>query len=244
MTTKNHTTNVEPGTHPAGSSFSVEIQKNGPYNVKGFKNLHQLQIGQNDKGNSWEYVHIKNFPLNEKGTALCRCGQSQKKPYCDGAHSSSRVDLSETASFDPLLKNAEEIDGPELSLTDNDKYCSYARFCDNGLRVWEEVQHSGKNHSELVKYMVHRCPGGRLLAWDSQSGQPMEDKMEASVQIIEDPALGVSGPLAVWGGVSVKSSRGQDYEVRTRQALCRCGASSNKPFCDGTHASSQFNDGL
>ena len=34
------------------------------------------------------------------------------------------------------------------------------------------------------------------------------------------------------------------YEGRNRVTLCRCGASSNKPFCDGSHASVKFDDGL
>ena len=61
---------------------------------------------------------------------------------------------------------------------------------------------------------------------------------------IEDPALGVSGPLLVRGGIRVQSASGESYEIRNRQTLCRCGASSNKPFCDGSHASMKFHDGL
>ena len=44
--------------------------------------------------------------------------------------------------------------------------------------------------------------------------------------------------------IRVESASGESYEIRNRQALCRCGASSNKPFCDGSHASIKFQDGL
>jgi CDGSH-type Zn-finger protein len=44
----------------------------------------------------------------------------------------------------------------------------------------------------------------------------------------------------VRGGIAVVSADGEQYEVRNRMTLCRCGASSNKPFCDGTHASIKF----
>jgi D-arabinose 1-dehydrogenase-like Zn-dependent alcohol dehydrogenase len=60
----------------------------------------------------------------------------------------------------------------------------------------------------------------------------------------EIPALGCSGPLWVRGGITVESGDGTRYETRNRVTLCRCGASSNKPFCDGSHAALAFDDGL
>ena len=48
----------------------------------------------------------------------------------------------------------------------------------------------------------------------------------------------------VRGGVRVESADGQSYEIRNRQALCRCGKSSNKPFCNGAHASVKYQDGI
>ena len=62
--------------------------------------------------------------------------------------------------------------------------------------------------------------------------------------MVEDPALECSGPLWVRGGITVESKDGSSYERRNRVTLCRCGASSNKPFCDGSHASIKFDDGL
>ncbi|MFE2733740.1 CDGSH iron-sulfur domain-containing protein [Streptomyces sp. NPDC059349] len=44
------------------------------------------------------------------------------------------------------------------------------------------------------------------------------------------------------GGIPVTAADGTPYEVRNRVTLCRCGASRNKPFCDGTHASIGFKD--
>jgi CDGSH-type Zn-finger protein len=45
----------------------------------------------------------------------------------------------------------------------------------------------------------------------------------------------VSGPIWVRGGISVYSGQGMLYEVRNRVTLCRCGKSTNKPFCDSSH---------
>jgi hypothetical protein len=86
------------------------------------------------------------------------------------------------------------------------------------------------------------CPSGRLVAWDNASGQAIEPKYEPSIGLIEDHAQGCSGPVWLRGGVQVIGSDGYRYEVLNRITLCSCGASRNKPFCDGTHASMKSND--
>ncbi len=53
--------------------------------------------------------------------------------------------------------------------------------------------------------------------------------------LIEDPGIGVSGPIWVRGGVRIESAEGKIYEIRNRVTLCRCGKSKNKPFCDSAH---------
>jgi len=234
---------VQPGSTESDASVVVEVTANGPYIVRGSPPLHVQTIMRNAEGQSWTYKQGKAFPAKD-GTALCRCGLSKKKPYCDGSHARADVDLKETATFEPMLDGATEIDGPRYSLTDNEAYCAFARFCDNGERIWNEIQMEGKTHEELAVYMAHQCPAGRLLVWDRAAGVPIENPLPVSLSLLEDPAQDVSGPLVLRGGIRVQSASGESYEVRNRQALCRCGASSNKPFCDGTHASMGFKDGL
>ena len=72
----------------------------------------------------------------------------------------------------------------------------------------------------------------------------IEPELPSSTGVVEDPALGVSGPLWVRGGITVESHDGRPYEVRTRVTLCPCGASNNMPFCNGSHASIKFKDGI
>ena len=79
---------------------------------------------------------------------------------------------------------------------------------------------------------------------DKLSGKEIEHSLPPSIGVVEDPALGVSGPLWVRGGVIIESHDGRLYEIRNRVALCRCGASDNMPFCNGSHASVKFRDGL
>lgn len=159
-------------------------------------------------------------------------------------HTKAHVNLDEAASFQPLLEGSQEIDGPTRILTDNEHYCAFSRFCDNGEQVWGEVQKSGAEHEKLTEFMVHACAGGRLLLFDRETQQPIENVEEAGIYPIEDPAEGCSGPLMVRGGVRIESASGESYEIRNRQALCRCGQSSNKPFCDGSHASVKYKDGI
>ncbi|MEO5901562.1 MAG: CDGSH iron-sulfur domain-containing protein [Ilumatobacteraceae bacterium] len=52
----------------------------------------------------------------------------------------------------------------------------------------------------------------------------------------------MAGPIWVRGGIPISSSDGRAYEVRNRVTLCRCGASTNKPFCDASHAPIGFID--
>ncbi len=87
---------------------------------------------------------------------------------------------------------------------------------------------------------VENCPAGRLVAWDKKTQKPLEPKLPISIGLVENPAEQCSGPLWLRGGIAVISADGFGYEVRNRTTLCRCGASQNKPFCDGSHASITF----
>ena len=97
---------------------------------------------------------------------------------------------------------------------------------------------------KLVMREANQCPSGRLVASDKKTGEEMEQNLPASIGVVEDPALGCSGPLWVRGGITIESSDGTPYEVRSKVTLCRFGVSINKPFCNGSHASIKFKDGL
>jgi hypothetical protein len=74
--------------------------------------------------------------------ALCRCGESRNKPYCDGVHGRSDFDGTETASNNRYEERAKLIEGPGLDLLD-DYRCALARFCHREKGdVWELVSNS------------------------------------------------------------------------------------------------------
>lgn len=176
--------------------------------------------------------------------ALCRCGQSRNKPFCDGSHTRTGFDGAETASRSPYLERAKELDGPQLTLSDAEDLCAFARFCDRRGTVWRQIFQSDDpaTRAHLVE-QAGACPSGRLVVWDKAPWKAVEPDLPASIGLVEDPAQGCSGPIWLRGSIEVVSEDGSVYERRNRVTLCRCGQSRNKPFCDGTHAEVKFQSG-
>jgi len=225
---------------PAGTK--IKITKNGPYLVSGGVPLAKEVIGANAGGESVQWQPGQVYPAQAQ-YALCRCGHSANKPFCDGTHAKIGFDGTETASRQPYLEQAKMMRGPTMSLTDAEGLCASARFCDPHGKVWNLVNETDNPTArEHFARQSCDCPSGRLVAWDNATGNPIEPKYEPSVRLIEDPAENCSGPIAVRGGVQLVGADGFEYEVRNRMTLCRCGASKNKPFCDGTHVSIGFSD--
>jgi CDGSH-type Zn-finger protein len=219
---------------------SVQVTKDGPYLVSGNLPLVTETIGTNSEGESVAWRPGKKFP-SQPSVALCRCGHSAKKPYCDGSHGKVAFDGTEVASREPYLKQAGTIDGPTMTLTDAESLCAFARFCDPKGRIWNLVGQTDDPKARKVFIQeAFDCPSGRLVAWDKKTGEAIEPKFEPSVGLVEDPEKKCSGPIWLKGGVQVVAADGFKYEVRNRVTLCRCGASQNKPFCDGQHAAVGF----
>lgn len=223
----------------------ITISKNGPYIVSGTVPLVMETIGVDHKRESIKWVEGHKFPASEK-YALCRCGESKTKPFCDGTHAKIGFDGAETASRAPVMEQAEILDGPAMQLADAEGLCAFARFCDPHGRVWNQVEHTDdpKERAQFTR-QVGMCPSGRLIPIDKETGKAVEPELPQSIGVIEDPAQECSGPLWVRGGIALVGADGHTYEVRNRVTLCRCGRSQNKPFCNGSHAGDpKFRDGL
>lgn len=222
--------------------MQVSVTENGPYVVTGGVPMSRQVIGTDAEGQSVGWREGERFPAKPE-YHLCRCGHSGNKPYCDGTHEKIGFDGTEAdAARVPYLEQAQEQDGPEVTLTDAPALCAFARFCDADGQVWNLVERDGDAAAAKTREEASNCPSGRLIAWHLATRTPLEPDLPKSVGIVEDPAQGVSGPIWVRGGVPVVAPDGTEYEVRNRVTLCRCGASRNKPFCDGSHAAIGFND--
>jgi CDGSH-type Zn-finger protein len=220
----------------------ITVTQDGPYLVSGNVPLIRAEIETNAAGESvgWREIERIATPFRYQ---LCRCGASGAKPFCDGAHEQAGFNGTETASNDEYFSASADIDGPGVKLHDMRALCAEARFCDRAGGLWNLVNScDDQSTRELAKEEAMLCPSGRYVFCDEETGQAHEPDLEASIVLVEDPSMGVSGPLFVRGGIPVFSADGTAYEVRNRVTLCRCGNSGNKPFCDGSHIGAEFRD--
>lgn len=219
----------------------IKIRKDGPVLVTGTAPLSQddMILGADNEPERWEKSH---FYPPASTNALCRCGGSARKPYCDGTHGRIGFDGTETAPVreDPAL--IERTEGPALDLTWSAKICATARFCHRAGDAWTLAEKSDiPSCRETAIQEACDCPSGALIAYEKGSDKPIEPVHDPAVSLVENPAAGLSGPIRVLGGIPIESADGTLYEVRNRTTLCRCGGSNNKPFCDGTHTVIKFN---
>jgi CDGSH-type Zn-finger protein len=222
---------------------TVVVTVDGPYLVTGPVTVEHQVIAQADAGESWTWKRADEVTAGRR-FALCRCGLSQNKPFCDDSHVAAGFDGTETASRAAYAELADVIDGPTMELSDVRGLCALARFCDGHGDAWGAVEGSADDESRrIAAHESSHCPAGRLVARDKNAaGVELEPELAPSIGIIEDPAAQVSGGLWLRGGIAVLSEDGTPYPVRNRVVLCRCGASTNKPFCDGAHMRTRFAD--
>jgi CDGSH-type Zn-finger protein len=218
----------------------IKVTKDGPYIVSGKVPLAEehIVVGRDGEPARWD----KGPSLPDQETyALCRCGASKNKPFCDGSHFAVAFDGTETAGRRTYLENAEKTVGPGVDLTWSEDFCVVARFCHGGDQAWGYAERSGDADArEKAVKEACDCPSGSLVAWDKHTGSAIEPKLEPEIGLIEDPRAGTSGSLWVKGGIPVESADGFEYETRNRVTLCRCGQSKKKPFCDGAHVAAGF----
>jgi CDGSH-type Zn-finger protein len=223
--------------------MKIKVTKDGPYIASGGIPLSVEAIGSDDEGESVGWEHGADLEKRET-CGLCRCGQSGTKPYCDGSHATVGFDGTETASFEPYVESCDVLVGPRVDVRDQKELCADARFCHRAGAVWHRVNDDDDEATDVVIEESKLCPSGRYTAVDKATGFAHEPEFEPSMALVQDPEMGVSGPLWVRGGIQVLSADGRSYEVRNRVTLCRCGHSSNKPFCDGSHIEGAFHDHL
>lgn len=219
----------------------ISVTENGPYVVEGSVPLARQTIVTDGAGDSVDWQQGDEFEASAT-YKLCRCGQSGTKPFCDGSHARVGFDGTETASRATYLEQARVLRGPTWNMTDQTSLCASGRFCDPNGDAWHLVKKVGDVAAQLTSRQACLCPSGRLVVWDKKTNVAIGPIFEPSVGLIEDPSQGVAGPIWVRGGIPITGADGEPYEVRNRVTLCRCGASSNKPFCDGTHGEIGFTD--
>jgi len=212
---------------------SISIAPNGPYLVSGVRLVVRTPV----ETAAGEPIAWEKGPAlaSTDRYALCRCGASDRKPFCDGTHARVGFDGTEVAAgtYDERSRPHE---GPGIVVRDDRSICVHAGFCGTAAtNVWKMVRHSDATdvRSQMIA-MVERCPSGALTYRFEGADADNEPDLPLQVAVVPD------GPLVVTGGVPVTRADGQPLETRNRMTLCRCGRSGDKPLCDGTHKAVGF----
>lgn len=214
----------------------IKVVQDGPYEVTGASVVRMRKVVDDDgEVARWERGPV----LREEGPYdLCRCGQSETKPFCDGVEMTTGFDGTETADRGPSAGRRSEYGEGPVMLTDDRSLCARAAFCETRLTdAWTLAQQTEDPASRaMITRMVERCPSGRLQYHVPPDPAPIEQKLPQEIAVADD------GPLWVRGGIPIEAADGFEYEVRNRVTLCRCGQSKTKPFCDGSHVRAKFTD--
>ena len=196
---------------------TITGRENGPLVVKHLKRL---------TGEDGSAVEVKEV------MALCRCGASSNKPFCDGTHNA--IGFSDTSTSEPAGKDKiYTFEGKESLIAYNPRLCSHAAECvtrapgafDPSRKPWIEPDATDRGKLEEV---VRACPSGALTI--AKAG-------ESPVQLIaaaEGITIQKDGPYHV-NGVAMDQGPTAEGGSTEKYVLCRCGLSGAKPFCDGTH---------
>jgi uncharacterized Fe-S cluster protein YjdI len=107
---------------------------------------------------------------------------------------------------------------------------SLPQVFDDSRRPWIKIDAAT---ADEVEDAVARCPSGALRTRRLGAVPP---KRQQPLELSASP----DGPLLVTGGVRILDAEGTLLYEGERAALCRCGGSANKPFCDGTHKKNGF----
>ncbi len=203
----------------------IRCLKNGPYQVEDLPRLRDPQ---------------KNELATPQKIMLCRCGKSKSKPTCDGTH--QEVGFTSNKETAGEWNYRGNYAGKNITIHDNRGICSHAGYCTSGLPqvflqgVEPWIQPDQATLKE-VSETIDQCPSGAL----SYSIQGVEQRDRS-----QEPEISISlnGPYEVKGGLELDLG-GEPWGEGASQehyTLCRCGASKNKPFCDGSHWHAKFRD--
>ncbi|MEO7742713.1 MAG: CDGSH iron-sulfur domain-containing protein [Usitatibacter sp.] len=215
---------------------TIQPRPNGPYLVREVTQL------RNAEGEAISHEAV---------FALCRCGGSAHKPFCDGTHKTNG--FSDARLADPSKDKVRSYPGPGITIHDNRSICAHAGACTDGLaavfkygeKPWIDACGAA---AAAIAETIRRCPSGALsytLEGEAPVPAPGRPRVGGDPIAGGPPRITVTkdGPYVVAGECELLEAAWAEGASRVRYTLCRCGASKNKPFCDGSHFDAGFKDG-
>lgn len=133
-----------------------------------------------------------------------------------------------------------EYTNGEIVVFWNPEKCIHAGECvrglpqvfDRGKKPWVSIEGAS---SEEIMHVVDRCPS-EALTYKKVRAADAAERPSARIKILKN------GPLLVAGSCKLLDDEGKEVAKSAPFALCRCGGSGKKPFCDGTHTKIGFDD--
>lgn len=136
------------------------------------------------------------------------------------------------------MKRIQSYTAPGITVTFDPNICIHSAVCLAVLPAVFDVRRSRWVQPDAatvagVTAAIDRCPSGALKyilegqaeAATEVNGEPIEVTIQAST----------NGPLLIQGNFRLLDGSGNEIDCAGRTALCRCGATANQPFCDGSH---------
>ena len=224
----------------------IVVQKNGPYIVHGDVPLVRKAqvVSEHGEPLTWK----KRGTIETSGAyTLCRCGQSGKKPLCDGMH--AKIDFDGTESADTRVTAERQViypGGTKIVVKRDYSLCMRSGFCGNRMTdVQKMVPYTDDTQVRAqVMAMIERCPSGSYTYSIEKGEVDIEPDLPRQVAVTTEITSDgpIAGPLWVTGYIPIERADGQPFETRNRVTLCRCALSGSKPLCDGTHRTMGIDD--
>ncbi|MES2690448.1 MAG: (4Fe-4S)-binding protein [Bacteroidota bacterium] len=131
----------------------------------------------------------------------------------------------------------------EVTIVWKNALCIHSKKCWTGLNTvfnpnekpW--IKPGGASTQQVIE-QVKKCPSGALTYFMNNEVEKAAPSTGSDSEIIIEIAQ--NGPLLVYGNINLKDHHGIETKKNNITALCRCGHSSNKPFCDGSHVKVNF----
>ena len=139
------------------------------------------------------------------------------------------------------MGKTKEYTNGEVTVVWKPEACIHSAICVKGLgdvfkpneKPWIKID--AASTEELIN-QIKACPSGALSYYMNGAANNESETLETKVEVLKD------GPLLVYGTLKVTHKDGSKETKNKTTAFCRCGASQNKPYCDGTHVKEDFKD--
>jgi len=193
----------------------ITCHSHSPYIVSDLKNLFD------ECGNKLEVSSV---------ASLCRCGKTKKSPFCDGSHTDTG--LNELKKTDRCPDITKDYPGRDITVHFNLGVCSHDGTCLTLKPVFKRHRRPWilpdlGNKDEIIE-IIEKCPSG-ALSYTIDGIRHQDLDREPAIKVAKE------GPLMIEGGIELKDDQNSCPESKEHYCLCRCGKTSNAPFCDGKH---------